>query len=137
MKLALFLIVMAITAITVSDGAGLSLEKLYKMIKKVQKTYNKDVKKLKGQIKNLSSQNEAQEISIQGMESQIETMEGQISSQGNEIKSLKLQLEENLLQGIQITKIQLDIEEQDKKIEDLNEEIAACNCHNPTSNPIF
>ena len=128
---------MAITAITVTDGANLSMEKLDKLIKKVQKTHKKDMKKLRGQIKNLESQNEAQEIKVQGMESQIETMEGQISSQDNEIKSLKLQLEENLLQGIQITKIQLDNEEQDKKIQDLNEEIAACNCHNHTSNPIF
>ena len=68
MKLLFLLIVMAITAITLSDGETLTLNNL---IKKVQRAHKKDVKKLT------------------------------------------------------------------KKIEDLNEEIAACNCHKHTSNPIF
>ena len=71
MKLLFLLIVMAMTATTLSDGATLTLKKLNNLIKKVQRAHKKDVKKLT------------------------------------------------------------------KNIEDLNEEIAACNRHKHTSNPIF
>ena len=56
MKLTFLLIVMAITAITLNDGATLTLKKLNNLIKKVQKAHKEDVKKLTKKIEDLNTE---------------------------------------------------------------------------------